>query len=138
FKTYAQEVIRNAQSLARELMGRGYHVVSGGTDNHLLLLDLRSKADDLDGVTGKDAQIVLDTVGITVNKNAVPFDDRSPLVTSGIRLGTPAVTTRGMGEREIATIADLIDRTLIHRKDAARLDAIRGEVRALTAGFPVH
>ncbi|RYG88788.1 serine hydroxymethyltransferase, partial [bacterium] len=110
FKTYAQEVIRNAQTLARELMGRGYHVVSGGTDNHLLLLDLRSKADDLDGVTGKDAQIVLDTVGITVNKNAVPFDDRSPLITSGIRLGTPAVTTRGMGEREIAMIADLIDR----------------------------
>lgn len=138
FKAYAKAVIANARVFAEEMMEKGYHVVSNGTDNHLLLVDLRGKDFPSGEITGKDAQTLLDTVGITCNKNAVPFDDRSPLVTSGIRLGTAAVTTRGMGEAEVRTIADLLDRALAARGDEAALDGVRREVRALTDRYPVH
>ncbi len=138
FREYARAVIGNARVFAEEMVGKGYHVVSGGTDNHLLLVDLRGKAFPSGDVTGKDAQLLLDSVGITCNKNAVPFDDRSPLVTSGIRLGTAAITTRGMGEAEVRTVADLIDRTLAARGDEAGLAAVRSDVRALTDRYPVH
>ena len=105
FKEYSKQVIKNAKALANKLIQLGYNLVSGGTDNHLVLIDLRNK-----GVTGKDAEKALELAGITVNKNMVPFDDKSPLVTSGIRLGTPALTTRGMGEPEMEYIAELIDK----------------------------
>ena len=110
-------------------MARGFKIVSDGTDNHLMLLDLRNK-----GWTGKAAQAALDEAGITCNKNAVPFDDKSPLVTSGIRLGTPAVTTRGMGVEEMERIADAISR-VIDREDPL---AVRADVRTLTSRFPIH
>ncbi|HHV44688.1 MAG TPA: serine hydroxymethyltransferase [Firmicutes bacterium] len=130
FKAYQQTVVQNAQVLAGELVKRDFRLVSGGTDNHLILVDLRNK-----GITGKDAEARLDAVGITVNKNTIPFDPQSPFVTSGIRLGTPAVTTRGMGEQEMQLIADLIDRTLGKESD---LGQIKSEVLALTARFPLY
>ncbi|HSD32380.1 MAG TPA: serine hydroxymethyltransferase, partial [Gemmatimonadales bacterium] len=126
FKTYAAQVVRNAQALAQALLGRGYAIVSGGTDTHLMLVDLRAK-----GLTGKDAEQLLDRAGITVNKNTIPGDPQSPFVTSGIRLGTPAVTTRGFRESEMARVAELIDEVLI-RKDEATLARVKGAVRALT------
>jgi glycine hydroxymethyltransferase len=132
FADYAARVIRNAQALADALLARGYHIVSGGTDNHLMLIDLRNK-----GVTGKAAQIALDAAGITLNKNAVPFDDKSALITSGIRVGTPAVTTRGMGEPEMEAIADLLDRGIRAVKDERALAAIAADVKALCNRFPV-
>ncbi|MEK6649761.1 MAG: serine hydroxymethyltransferase [Bacteroidota bacterium] len=133
FAGYAQQVIRNAQALASALTDAGYQIVSGGTDNHLLLIDLRNK-----GITGKDAQEALDLAGITVNKNAVPFDDKSPLITSGIRVGSPAITTRGMKEPEMRAVAGLIDRALQSRTDISALAAISGQVRHLCAGFPLY
>ncbi|HVL39046.1 MAG TPA: serine hydroxymethyltransferase [Fimbriimonadaceae bacterium] len=133
FREYAQQVILNAQALAQALIEKGYHVISGGTDNHLMLVDLRSK-----GLTGKLAQNVLDAVHITTNKNAVPWDDKSPLITSGIRLGSPAVTTRGMREPEMRQIADLIDRCLMNREDEAELGQVREDVKALCSRFPIH
>ena len=129
FGEYARRVVENARALASALMGHGFKVVSGGTDNHLMLLDLRNR-----DWTGKAAQAALDEAGITLNKNAVPFDDKSPLVTSGIRLGTPAVTTRGMGPGEMARIAGFVDRVI----SGERPDSVRADVRRLTAGFPVH
>jgi glycine hydroxymethyltransferase len=132
FTEYTRQVIRNARALAQALMDRGYHIISGGTDNHVMLVDLRNK-----GVTGKAAQLSLDAASITCNKNAVPFDDKSPLITSGIRLGTPAVTTRGMGEREMGRIADLIDR-VITDSSAENIATVRTEVHALCGGFPIH
>lgn len=137
FKQYAQKVIENAAAMADELKGIGYHIISGGTDNHLMLVDLRSKSDDGGEVTGKAAQHLLDSVGITTNKNAVPFDDKSALITSGIRLGTPAVTTRGMGEAEVREIARLIDRAIVARNDEAELQSVGSAVRELTARFPI-
>lgn len=104
FKVYQQQVIKNAKKLSEELMKRGFNLISGGTDNHLILIDLRNK-----NITGKDAEKLLDSIGITVNKNAIPFDPESPFVTSGIRIGTPAVTTRGMKENEMTIIAEIID-----------------------------
>lgn len=133
FREYQQQVVKNAKCLAEELMARGYRLVSGGTDNHLMLVDLTSK-----GITGLEAERALDAVGITVNKNAIPFDKRKPTITSGIRIGTPTVTTRGMKEREMKIIADLIDRTLASRDDPAKLDKIRGEVLELTSSFPFY
>ena len=138
FKTYAKAVIANAQAFAEAMMKKGYHVVSNGTDNHLLLVDLRGKHFPSGEITGKEAQALLDSVGITCNKNAVPFDDRSPLITSGIRLGTAAITTRGMSEAEVRTIADLLDRALASRGDDSALDLVRRDVRALTDRYPVH
>ncbi|HEY8347578.1 MAG TPA: serine hydroxymethyltransferase [Symbiobacteriaceae bacterium] len=132
YKAYCGQVVKNAQALARALMDRGYRLVTGGTDNHLMLVDLRPK-----GITGKKAEQILDKVGITVNKNAIPNDPEKPFVTSGIRIGTPAVTTRGMKEAEMEEIAELIDEAITHRDDEAKLAAIRERVYSLTARFPL-
>ncbi|MEW6511384.1 MAG: serine hydroxymethyltransferase [Bacteroidota bacterium] len=133
FEEYGRRVIRNAQALAARLMQHGYYVVSGGTDNHLMLVDLRNK-----NLTGKEAQEALDEAGITVNKNGVPFDDKSPLITSGIRIGTPALTTRGMGEEEMATVGDLIDEVLSHKGDTRAYIAVAQKVTALCDRFPLY
>jgi glycine hydroxymethyltransferase len=132
FKEYQRQIVRNAQTLAAALQRHGCRIVSGGTDNHLLLVDLRPK-----GLTGKVAQEALDQAGITVNKNLIPYDPEKPLVTSGIRLGTPAVTTRGMQEAEMETIAALIGEVLARPTDTAHLRAVRDRVRALTGRFPL-
>lgn len=132
FRVYAAQVVKNAAALAEALATRGFRVVSGGTDNHLLLVDLRTFDEDL---TGKEAQLVLDEAGITLNKNTIPDDPRSPFVTSGVRIGTPAVTTQGMAEPEMETIADLITRTLQNRSDAGAVASIRKEVADLCSQF---
>ena len=133
WRAYQQQIVRNAKALADALLAKGYRLVSGGTDTHLLLVDLGVK-----GVTGKDAQEALDRAWITVNKNTIPFETRSPMVTSGIRLGTPAVTTRGMKEGEMAQIAALIDRVLSNMGSVAAEAAVRGEVQELTNRFPLY
>ncbi|MBP1657869.1 MAG: Glycine hydroxymethyltransferase [Bacteroidetes bacterium] len=133
FETYARQVIRNAQTLAAGLLARGYNIVSSGTDNHLMLIDLRNR-----NLTGKEAQEALDASGITVNKNAVPFDDKSPLITSGIRIGTPALTTRGMREAEMERIAMLIDRVLTHSGDTQMYASVAAEVEHLCLEFPLY
>jgi len=132
FSTYAHQIVANAQALATGLAGNGFRLVSGGTDNHLMLVDLRSFDGEL---TGKEAQVALDRAGITCNKNTVPDDPRSPFVTSGLRLGTPAVTTQGMAEAEMAQVAEFITRVLRAPSDDAELAAVRDDVRALCAGF---
>ena len=134
FHAYGEQVIRNARALAAALIGHGFHVVSGGTDNHLMLIDLRSKST----ISGKAAQLVLDRANITCNKNAVPFDDKSALVTSGIRLGTPAITTRGMQEGEMSEVAELITRVIENPEDEATISAVRNDVIALCSRFPIH
>jgi glycine hydroxymethyltransferase len=135
FKDYANRVVANARALAGALSQRGFNIVSGGTDNHLMLIDLRSRGASL---TGKVAQLALDDAAITVNKNTVPKETQSPFVTSGIRVGTPAVTTRGMDEAEMAVIAELIDRVLRAPEDAAVKAHVRDEVKALTKRFPLY
>jgi glycine hydroxymethyltransferase len=132
FKEYTAQVVRNARALAQELINAGFSVVSGGTDNHLMLIDLRNK-----GVTGKDAQLALDASGITCNKNAVPFDDKPPLITSGIRLGTAALTTRGMKEDEMVRVAALINRVVSNINDASIHAAVKQEVKELCSAFPL-
>jgi glycine hydroxymethyltransferase len=132
FRDYAAQIVRNAQALATGLAGEGFRLVSGGTDNHLLLVDLRTFDGEL---TGKVAQEALDRAGITLNKNTIPDDPRSPFVTSGMRIGTPATTTQGMREPEMATIASLIARALRGRDDAAALEAVRDEVAVLCSKF---
>jgi glycine hydroxymethyltransferase len=132
FRDYAAAIVRNAQALAAALAGEGFRIVSGGTDNHLMLVDLRSFSDEL---TGKVAQEALDQSGITLNKNTVPNDPRSPFVTSGLRIGTAAVTTTGMGEAEMAQIASLIARVLRAPEDAAESAAVRDEVAVLCSKF---
>ncbi|MGE5143141.1 MAG: serine hydroxymethyltransferase [Acidobacteriota bacterium] len=132
FKEYAAQVIKNAQALAAALVERGYAIVSGGTDTHLMLVDLRPKQ-----LTGKEAEQLLDRAGITVNKNTIPGDPQSPFVTSGIRLGTPAVTTRGFSEVEMGRIAELIDDVLT-RKDDGTLARVKQDVRELTDAFPLY
>jgi len=133
FRIYAQQVVRNAGILAEELIARGYKLVSGGTDTHLILLDLSPK-----GLTGKAAEKALEKAGITVNKNLVPFDPQKPFVTSGIRMGTPAITTRGMGETEMKKIADCIHRVLANMEDDAVLSGIRAEVQELVKAFSLY
>jgi len=133
FKRYAQQVVTNARTLAAALVRHGFQIVSGGTDNHLMLLDLRNRA-----VTGKAAQTALDEAAITVNKNTVPKETQSPFVTSGIRIGTSAVTTRGMGEAEMEAIAALIDRVLGAPDDAGGKAEVKREVHALTRRFPLY
>ena len=133
FKVYAQRVVDNAKALAGALTALGYHIVSGGTDNHLLLVDLRNK-----NLTGKVAEQSLDKAGITVNKNTVPKETQSPFVTSGIRLGTPALTTRGMGTSEMVRVAELIDEVLRAPEDVATHARVRAKVLALTAEFPLY
>jgi len=135
FQEYAAKVVANAAALAKALAEKGLRLVSGGTDNHLMLADLRSFDEEL---SGKKARLALDRAGISLNENTVPDDPRPPYITSGLRIGTPAVTTQGMGEAEMATIADLIHRTLVGREDDAAIAAIRDEVRALCASFPVY
>jgi len=133
FKNYQKQVIDNAQTLAKALIERGFELVSGGTDNHLLLVDLRNK-----GLTGKVAEKLLDDVGITVNKNAIPFDPQPPNVTSGIRIGTPALTSRGMKEQEMEKIAELIDEALIYKDDEIHKAKISKAVKALCDQFPIY
>ena len=133
FKDYQRRIVANAEALAAGLLRRGFTLVSGGTDNHLLLLDLRATE-----LTGKAAQETLDQARITVNKNAIPFDPRSPFVTSGVRIGTPAVTSRGMGTAEMDRIAELITRALARIGDARGLAAVGDEVRDLCREFPVY
>ena len=133
FKTYAQQIKKNARALAEALAECGFRLVSGGTDNHLMLVDLRPKK-----LTGKVAEKALDKAGITVNKNKIPFDPEKPLVTSGIRLGTPAVTTRGMREAEMKVIAKLIDKALQKPDDDTHLQRVKGEVVELAQRFPMY
>ena len=132
FTLYQQQVVNNAKALANGLQKRGFRVVSGGTDNHLMLVDVSSK-----GITGKEAEVALDEAGITVNKNAIPYDEKPPAVASGIRLGTPIVSTRGMREGEMEEIAESIDKVLTHPKDMAVRKLVRNRVRTLCGKFPV-
>jgi glycine/serine hydroxymethyltransferase len=132
FKIYQQQIVKNAAVLADSMKRNGYRLVSGGTDNHLMLVDVGAK-----NLTGKDCQIALDEAGITVNKNTIPFETRSPFQASGVRLGTPAVTTRGMKEAEMAAIADMISEVLLDIKNAEAAHKVRGRVRELTAKFPL-
>jgi len=133
FKDYIGRVVANSKRLAAAMAGQGYRIVSGGTDNHLFLMDVFSK-----GITGKVAEKALEGAGITVNKNTIPFDPNPPMVASGIRIGTPAVTTRGMGEAEMDQIASLIARALDAREDAAVLARLEGEVASLASRFPLY
>ena len=135
FRKYAKQIVRNASALAEALAKQGFRLVSGGTDNHMMVVDLRPFDSEL---TGKDAQLVLDEAGITLNKNSIPNDPRSPFVTSGVRIGTPAVTTQGMTEREMPIIAELIGTTLRNRSDASVISEIRAKVATLCAKFPVY
>jgi glycine hydroxymethyltransferase len=132
FRDYQRQVVLNAKALAAGLSKHGYRIVSGGTDNHLMLVDIRPK-----DINGRQAQEVLDRAGITVNKNAIPFDTYPIFKPGGIRIGTPAVTTRGMKEEEMLDIADLINDALNRRDDAAALDEIHGKVKELTRRFPL-
>jgi len=132
FKAYQGQIVKNAQTLARALTAKGFRLVSGGTDNHLMLLDLRNK-----GITGKEAEHLLDEAGVTVNKNTIPFDPQSPFVTSGVRIGTPAVTTRGMKEPEMQKIAEIIDCVITHRERADKQEEAIRLVRELSAAFPL-
>ncbi len=132
FKTYGKQIVKNAKKLADKLNEKGYNLVTGGTDNHLLLIDLTNK-----GVIGADAEKALGAAGITVNKNTVPFDPRPPFSPSGIRMGTPALTTRGMKEREMEQIAEWIDQAITHRDNSSHLDKIHREVKQLTKAFPL-
>jgi len=133
FTDYARQVVKNAKALAEGLLAQGFQLVSGGTDNHLMLVDLSGTE-----ITGKMAEGTLEKAGITVNKNAVPFDTRSPFVTSGFRIGTPAATTRGLKEKDMAQVASWIDRALKAIDDEAKLLAIRGEVRELCRQHPLY
>jgi glycine hydroxymethyltransferase len=133
FKTYQKQILNNSKAFSDELSSLGYRIVAGGTDTHLFLVDLTSK-----NITGKDASSVLDKVGITVNKNLIPFDTKSPFVASGIRIGTPAVTTRGMKEAEMRQIAGLIDEVLDSPNDGKKLKAVKGEVKKLVKKFPLY
>jgi glycine hydroxymethyltransferase len=133
FKVYQKQILLNARTLADALMAKGYRLVSGGTDNHLMLVDLRNKS-----ITGKDAQIALEAAGITVNKNTVPFDTEKPFITSGIRIGTPAVTTRGMKEAEMKQIGEFIDKALMNRTNPDVLTAVKADVLTLCNKFPLY
>lgn len=133
FKEYQKKVIENAKRLAEELIKRGFRIISGGTDNHLMLVDLANK-----GITGKEAEEALDKAGITVNKNAIPYDGRPPAITSGMRLGTPCVTTRGMGEAEMADIAEIIDEVLKNNSDEAKIGMLRHRAGEICKSFPIY
>ena len=131
FKAYQQQVAKNAKALAEGLISEGFKLVSGGTDNHLMLVDLTET-----GVTGKEAEKLLDEVGITVNKNAIPFDTKSPFITSGIRIGTPATTSRGFKEEDMAEIAKLIKLTLTDFENSQ--EEVRARVKALCGKYPLY
>ena len=133
FKAYGQQVISNAQSMAKTFVSRGYNLISNGTDNHLMLIDLRNK-----NLTGKKAQETLDKAHITLNKNAVPFDDKSPFVTSGIRVGVPAVTTRGMKDAHMETVVSFIDKVLMNADDENIIASVKAEVKEFMKQFPLY
>jgi glycine hydroxymethyltransferase len=133
FKAYQQQIVENAKALSAALQGRGFQVVSDGTDNHLFLVDLRPQ-----NIAGRDAEIALDMAGITVNKNAIPFDDKPPAVTSGIRLGTPSVTTRGMGVKEMGEIAEMIEEVLKRPDESKVRKGIQKRVKELCKQFPIY
>lgn len=133
FKAYGQQVIANAQAMAKAFVSKGYNLISSGTDNHLMLIDLRNK-----NLTGKKAQETLDKAHITLNKNAVPFDDKSPFVTSGIRVGVPAATTRGLNEAHMETVVGFIDNVLMHADDATVIEGVKEEVKAFMQQFPLY
>ena len=133
FTAYGRQVIANAQAMAKALVNRGYNLISGGTDNHLMLIDLRNK-----NITGKKAQETLDKAHITLNKNAVPFDDKSPFVTSGIRVGVPAITTRGMLESHMETVVAFIDKVLMNADDEALIGGVKQEVKSFMQQFPLY
>lgn len=136
FKAYQIQVKNNAAALAKAMVAKGYALISGGTDNHLMLIDLRPKGDDK--LTGKLAENTLVACDITINKNTVPFETRSPFVTSGIRLGTPAVTSRGLKEAEMETIAELIDKALTNHSNPEKLAEVKAEVHHLMSRFPLY
>jgi glycine hydroxymethyltransferase len=133
YTIYAKQVQSNAQAMAKAFVNRGYNIISGGTDNHLMLIDLRNK-----NITGKKAQETLDKAHITLNKNAVPFDDKSPFVTSGIRVGVPAITTRGMKEPHMETVASLIDKVLMNIDDEKTVASVSEEVKEWMKQFPLY
>ena len=133
FKAYGKQIISNAQAMAKAFVAKDYQIISGGTDNHLMLIDLRNK-----NITGKKAQETLDKAHITLNKNAVPFDDKSPFVTSGIRIGVPAVTTRGMKEEHMQTVVDLIDKVMMNIDDESTIAAVKTDVRSFMLQFPLY
>jgi glycine hydroxymethyltransferase len=133
FKSYIKSVLDNAQCFANEFKGKGYNLVSDGTDTHLVLLDLQNK-----NISGRAAEIALDEAGITVNKNMVPFDPKSPFVTSGIRIGSPAMTTRGMGVDEVKIVVDLIDQTIMNHNNKDKINSIRSAVNELCSTFPIY
>jgi glycine hydroxymethyltransferase len=132
FKTYMQQVQKNAQAMAAALVARDYQIISGGTDNHLMLIDLRNK-----NISGKKAQETLDRAHITLNKNSVPFDDKSPFVTSGIRIGVPAITTRGMKEDDMEKVVALIDRIMMDIDNEETVLTVKNEVHEMMKGFPL-
>jgi glycine hydroxymethyltransferase len=133
YTVYIKQVQLNAQAMAKAFTAKGYEIISGGTDNHLMLIDLRNK-----NITGKKAQETLDKAHITLNKNAVPYDDKSPFVTSGIRVGVPAITTRGMKEEHMQIVVDLIDKVLMNLDDAANVEAVKEDVKELMKQFPLY
>ena len=133
FKVYQQQVKVNAQTMAKAFTDKDYHLISGGTDNHLMLIDLRNK-----NITGKKAQETLDKAHITLNKNSVPFDDKSPFVTSGIRVGVPAITTRGMKSEHMQVVADMIDKVLMNADNEQIIESVRGEVKNFMQQFPLY
>jgi glycine hydroxymethyltransferase len=133
FKTYQQQVKENAQKMAAGFVSKGYHLISGGTENHLMLIDLRNK-----NITGKKAQETLDRAHITLNKNSVPFDDKSPFVTSGIRIGVPAITTRGLRTEHMQTIVDMIDKVIMHADDEQTITSVKDEVKSFMQQFPLY
>jgi glycine hydroxymethyltransferase len=133
FKIYQEQVQLNAQTIAKAFTDKGYHLISGGTDNHLMLIDLRNK-----NITGKKAQETLDRAHITLNKNSVPFDDKSPFVTSGIRVGVPAITTRGMKTEHMQIVADMIDKVLMNADDEQVISSVKEEVKSFMQQFPLY
>ena len=133
FTEYISQVIKNAKHLSEKLMEYDFQIVSGGTDNHLMLIDLTNK-----GLSGKKAEKALEKAGITVNKNMIPFDEKSPFITSGIRIGTAAATTRGMKEKEMEQIADFINTVISNYKDEEKLESVRAEVKELCSKFPLY
>jgi len=133
FTDYAKQIIVNAQAMAKAFNAKGYDLISNGTDNHLMLIDLRNK-----NITGKKAQETLDRAGITLNKNAVPFDDKSPFVTSGIRVGVPSITTRGMKENDMQKVVNLVDKVLMHLDDEKTILSVHNEVKEWMKQFPLY
>jgi glycine hydroxymethyltransferase len=133
FTVYAKQIITNAQAMSKVFLEKGYDIVSGGTDNHLLLIDLRNK-----NISGKKGEIALGKADITVNKNMVPFDDKSAFITSGIRVGVPAITSRGMNESHMRTVVDMIDKALMNAENEAALSALKGEVNSFMKQFPLY